>query len=107
MTNINARLTKLERALAHHHCGCPNSAELSWPGHQPNPHCPHCGGQRLIYPLDQHPRHAEPLMRKALPLIQKACLDSDRADLSRLTDPELHQIKQALLAVAQAEGEPS
>lgn len=98
---LNQRITRLEQTLATQHCDCPNSADLSWPGHQPDPHCQICGGQRLIYPLDHHPRKAEPLLRKALPLISKI-YDGNTKDFSKLSDQELKQLREALQALANA-----
>ena len=66
------------------------------------PHCPTCGGQQLVYPLPHHPRGAEPLIRQALPLLKKAYDGNTRADLGKLTDQELHQLKTALQAIEQA-----
>ena len=50
-------------------------------------------GERLIYPLAHHARDSEPLIRQALPTIQKAFGTDQRADLSTLTNHELHQPK--------------
>jgi hypothetical protein len=69
---------------------------------EPNTNCPTCGGQKLVYPLPHHPRRAEPLIRQALPLLKKAFGTEQRADLSKLTDQELHQLKTALQAIEQA-----
>ena len=69
--NLNNRIHRLEHTLEALPCTCPNSAELAWPGHQPNPNCPTCGGERLIYPLPHH-RDAEPRIRQALPILRKA-----------------------------------
>jgi hypothetical protein len=100
--NLNSRTTRLEHTLGRLPCGCPNSTDLSWPGHEPDPHCPTCGGKRLVYPLAHHPGPGEPLIRRALPIIQKAFGNDQRADLSTLTDQELHQLKTALQTVEQA-----
>jgi hypothetical protein len=102
--NLNNRITRLEQTLASRPCKCPDCADLSWPGHQPNSHCPRCGGQRLIYPLTHHPRAAEPLLRDALPILAKSYNGRERADLSKLTDPELQQLKQALQAAEDTTG---
>jgi hypothetical protein len=99
--NLN-RISRLEHTLQALPCPCPNSAELAWPGHQPHPNCPTCGGERLIYPLPHPPRKAEPLIRQALPILTKAYIGNQRADLSKLTDQELDQLKTALQAVEQA-----
>jgi hypothetical protein len=99
--NLNHRISRLERTLATQRCDCPNNADLAWPGHQPDPHCPRCGRARLIYPLAHHPRDNEPLIRQALPTIQKTFGTDQRADLSTLTNHELHQLKTALQAVEQ------
>ena len=96
--SLNTRIAKLERTLGSQNCTCPDSADLSWPGHRPNPHCANCGGERLIYLLTHHPRHAEPLLRQALPILAKAYNGHERADLTKLTDAELHQLKAALQA---------
>ena len=100
--NLNNRISQLEQTLANRPCKCPDCADLSWPGHQPDTHCASCGGERLIYPLANHPRSAEPLIRQALPIIEKAFGTDQRADLSTLTDQELHQLKTALQTVEQA-----
>jgi hypothetical protein len=100
--NLNGRIGRLEHTLGALPCTCPNSSDLSWPGHHPDPHCPTCGGQRLIYPLPHHPRRAEPLIRQALPIIKKAYGTNYHADLNTLTDHELDQVKTALQAVQQA-----
>ncbi len=100
--NLNSRINRLEQTLGTLPCTCPDSADLAWPGHQPNPHCASCGGKRLIYPLANHPRSAEPPIRQALPIIEKAFGTDQRADLSTLTNQELHQLKTALQTVEQA-----
>jgi hypothetical protein len=100
--NLNHRLSRLEQTLGSLPCSCPSSADLAWPGHQPDTHCRSCGGERLIYPLAHHPRDAERLIRQALPLITKAYDGNPRPDLSTLTNHELHQLKTALQAVEQA-----
>jgi hypothetical protein len=100
--NLDSRIDRLEYTLGTLPCRCPDSANLAWPGHQPNPHCANCGGERLIYPLVHHPGPAEPLIRQALPIIAKAFGADRRADLSTLTDQELRQLKTALQAVEQA-----
>jgi hypothetical protein len=100
--NLSNRMTRLEHTLGTLPCNCPDSADLAWPGHQPNPNCASCGGERLIYPLPHHPRSAEPLIRQALPIIQKAYGTDGRSDLSTLTDQELQQLKTALQTVEQA-----
>jgi hypothetical protein len=99
--NLNQRINKLEQALGTLPCNCPNNADLSWPGQQPNPQCPRCDGERLIYPLAHHPRDSEPLIRQALPTIQRAFGTDQRADLSTLTNHELQQLKTVLQAVEQ------
>jgi hypothetical protein len=96
--NLERRIARLENTLASHGCTCPDSAELSWPGNPIPPNCNNCGGQRIVYPLRQHPRQLEAVIRAGLPLIAKACADSPRADLSRLTDHELHVLRTALQA---------
>ena len=101
--NLNTRITRLEHTLRTHPCSCPNNDDLAWPGRQPNPHCPTCGGERLIYPLAHHPGPGEPLIRQALPILKKAYGADRRADLSTLTDQELRQLKTALQAVEQAD----
>ena len=53
--SVNNRISQLERTLGALPCTCPNNTDLSWPGHQPDPNCPSCGGERLIYPLTHHP----------------------------------------------------
>jgi hypothetical protein len=100
--NLNNRIARLERALTSQRCDCDHNADLSWPGHEPNPHCPACGGERLVYPLPHHPRAAEPLIRQALPIIKKAFGNDKSGDLGKLTDQELEQLKTALQAVEQA-----
>ncbi len=97
---LNQRITRLEQTLTTHTCICPHGAELSWPGHQPNPTCPTCSGQRLIYPLAHHPRQAEPLLRAALPIFQKAYNNDGHTDLSKLSNQELQQLKRALQAIS-------
>ena len=99
---LHNRISQLERKLGALPCTCPHNADLSWPGHQPDPHCPSCGGERLIYPLAHHPGPGEPLIRQALPIIRKAFGNDKRADLGKLTDQELHQLKTALQTVEQA-----
>jgi hypothetical protein len=99
---LNQRIQRLEHTLAQLPCHCPNSSDLCWPGHQPDPHCPSCGGHRLIYPLPHHPRHAEPLIRTALPILEKAYNGNHPADLSTLTDTELQQLKTALQTLERA-----
>jgi hypothetical protein len=101
--SLNSRLDRLEHRLATLPCSCPESSDISWPGHQPNPHCPTCGGERLIYPLTHYPGPGEQLIRQALPILKKAYGAGRRADLSTLTNHELHQLKTALQAVAQAQ----
>jgi hypothetical protein len=100
--NLNNRISRLEHILGTLPCHCQNSADLAWPGHQPDPHCRSCGGERLIYPLAHHPRKAEPLIRQALPIIEKAFGTDQRADLGTLTDEELRQLKTALQTIEQA-----
>ena len=102
--NLNNRITRLEQTLASRPCKCPDCADLSWPGHQPNSHCPRCGGQRLHLPTHSPPAAAEPLLRDALPILAKSYNGSERADLSKLTDPELQQLKQALQAAQDTTG---
>jgi hypothetical protein len=65
------------------------------------PALPTLGRDRLIYPLAHHPRDGQPVIRQALPTIQKAFGTDQRADLSTLTNHELHQLKAALQAVEQ------
>ena len=96
---LNNRITKLERTIGDHHCNCSNTADLSWPGHHPNRHCAAGGGQRLIYQLDHHPRHAEPLLRAVLPLFRRIDEGPNHADLSKLTDDGLRQVREALQAL--------
>ena len=96
--NLDHRIGKLERTLAALACTCPNSADLAWPGYEPGLHCDTCGGERLIYPLTNHPGHNEPLIRNALPILNKAYNGNPTADLSKLTDHELQQIRAALHA---------
>jgi len=96
--NLNSRVTRLERTLGTLPCSCPNNAELSWPGHQPDPHCARCGGERRIYPLAHQPGPAEALLRQTLPIIQKAYGNNQGADLSQLSNHELHTLKKALQA---------
>jgi hypothetical protein len=96
---LNTRLAKLERTLADQRCTCLNSTDLSWPGHHPHTHCSSCGGERLLCTLKHHPREAEPLLRRVLPLIEKIYINGDRSDLSKLRDHELQQVKEALLAL--------
>jgi hypothetical protein len=100
--SLHNRINQLERTLGALPCTCPNNANLSWPGHQPDPNCPTCGGQRLIYPRTHHPRNSEPLIRAALPILTKAYNGNQRADLSNLTDNELDQLKSALQVVEEA-----
>ena len=100
--SVNNRISQLERTLGALPCTCPNNTDLSWPGHQPDPNCPSCGGERLIYPLTHHPRRSEPLIRAALPILTKAYNGNQRADLNNLTDNELDQLKSALQVVAEA-----
>jgi hypothetical protein len=99
--NLNGRINRLEHTLGALRCSCPDSVDLAWPGQQPDPHCPTCGGKRLIYPLAHHPGPGEPLIRQALPIIKEAFGDDQRADLSTLTDQELHQLKTALQTIEQ------
>jgi hypothetical protein len=99
---LHSRISQLERRLGTLPCTCPHNTDLSWPGHQPNPSCPSCGGQRLIYPLPHHPRDAEPLLRAALPILAKAYNGNAHANLNNLTDNELDQLKTALQAAEQA-----
>ena len=100
--NLNSRINRLKQTLGTLPCSCPDSTHLSWPGHEPEPHCPTCGGERLLYPLAHHPGPGEPLLRRALPIITKTYDVNNRADLSKLTDQELHQLKTALQTVEQA-----
>jgi hypothetical protein len=100
--NLNQRLHRLEQQLRQQRCRCTNSAELSWPTHQPDPHCPSCAGERLVHPLKHHPRNAEPLIRAALPIIEKADAGHNRIYLNKLTNTELHQLKTALQALEHA-----
>ena len=100
--NLNSRINRLEQTLGTLPCSCPDSTQLSWPGHEPHPQCPTCGGERLVYPLAHHPGPAEPLIRQALPIIKKAFGNDKGADLGKLTDQELHQLKTALQTVEQA-----
>ena len=96
--NLNSRITRLEQRLQSQPCPCPDNTDLSWPGHQPPPHCATCGGERLIYLLNHHPRDAEAQLRAALPLLAKTHDGSDRPDYSKLTDRELQQVRAALHA---------
>jgi len=97
--NINSRVSRLEHTLGTLPCNCPHSEpDLSWPGHQPDPHCARCGGERLIYPLAHQPGPAEALIRQTLPIIRKAYGNNQRADLSQLSNQELHTLKKALQA---------
>jgi hypothetical protein len=100
--NLNNRINRLEQPLGTLPCSCHDSAHLSWPGYEPDPHCPACGGERLIYPLAHQPGPGEPPIRQALPIIKKAFGNDQRADLGKLTDQELHQLKTALQTVEQA-----
>jgi hypothetical protein len=100
MTNLNHRITQLEQTLASQRCCCSNSADLAWPGHTPPSNCPDCGGERLIYQLQHDPGSAEHLIRDVLPLMAKTDNGTNRPDLSKLTDHELQQLKEALLAAA-------
>ena len=97
--NLKQRLHKLEQHLQRRRCRCTNSAELSWPTHQPDPHCPNCAGERLVHPLTHHPGTAEPLIRAVLPLIEKADTGHNQIDLSKLTNTEVHQLKTAFQAL--------
>jgi len=96
--NLNRRITQLEQRIQNEPCACPDNADLAWPGHHPDPHCPRCGGHRRLYLLNHHPRDAEPLVRAALPILAKTYDGSDRPDYSKLTDNELEQLKHALHA---------
>jgi hypothetical protein len=100
--SLNNRISQLERTLGALPCTCTNNTDLSWPGHQPDPNCPNCGGERLIYPLTHHPHNSEPLIRAALPILAKAYNSNHRADLSNLTDNELDQLKRGLQVVEEA-----
>ena len=100
--NLNSRINRLEQTLGTLPCSCQDSTQLSWPGHEPHPQCPTCGGERLVYPLAHHPGPGKPLIRQALPIIKKAFGNDKRADLGKLTDQELHQLKTALQTVEQA-----
>ncbi len=99
--NLTNRIRRLEHTLEALPCTCPDSADLAWPGHQPNPNCETCGGERLIYPLPHHPRGAEALVREALPILKRAYGGNTHADFSTLSDQELDQLKTALQAVEQ------
>jgi hypothetical protein len=46
--SVNNRISRLERTLGALPCTCLNNTDLSWPGHQPDPNCPSCGGELLI-----------------------------------------------------------
>jgi hypothetical protein len=96
---LSQRIHRLEHTPGQLHYTCTKSAELARPRHQPEPHCPTCGGERRIYELPHHPREAEPPIRPTLPIIEKAYSNNDRADLAKLTDSELHQLKTALQAL--------
>jgi hypothetical protein len=96
---LKRRIAKLEHQLGQQHCTCPNNAELSWPGHNANHTCTSCGGQRIIYTLPHDPGPAEPLLEAALPLIAKAYQHPNHADLNKLSDAELVQLKNALAAL--------
>jgi len=100
--SLQNRISQLERRLGALPCTCPHNADLSWPGYEPDPSCPTCGGERLIYPLTHHPRGGEPLIRAALPILAKAYNGNHRAHLDRLTDDELDQLRRALVAIQQA-----
>jgi hypothetical protein len=39
--NLNSRIARLEQTLGTLPCSCPDSTELSWPGHEPNPTAQH------------------------------------------------------------------
>jgi hypothetical protein len=95
--NLNNRVARLERTLAAQPCDCDDNAGLGWPGHQPNPHCTNCGGERVIFQLQHNPRQALPLLRAALPLLMKA-FDGERLDFAKLTDDELERARVALEA---------
>jgi hypothetical protein len=95
---LNSRITQLEQALANQPCSCPNNADLAWPGHQPQPNCPSCSGERILYTLNNPPGEAEPLIRAALPTILKTYDGTNHADLSKLTNHELQQLTHALQA---------
>jgi hypothetical protein len=99
---LHSRISQLERRLGTLPCTCPHNTDLSWPGHQPDPNCPSCGGERLIYPLKHHPRNSEPLIRAALPILAKAYNGNAQADLNNLSDNELDQLKRALQVVEEA-----
>jgi hypothetical protein len=99
--NLHQRIRRLEHALGELRCTCVKSADLAWPGHHSDPHCPGCAGRRLIYPLPHHPRNAEYLIRAALPIIERTYGHNERADLTNLSDPELQQLKTALQASQQ------
>jgi hypothetical protein len=96
--NLNNRITRLEQRIQRQPCVCPDNADLAWPGHHPDLHCPRCGGERLIYLLSHFPRQAEAQLRAVLPILTKTYDGSDRPDYSKLTDHELQQLKQALQA---------
>jgi hypothetical protein len=96
---LNRRIAKLERQLGQHRCGCLSNADLSWPGNHPNHTCSTCGGERIIYTLTHHPGAAELLLQAALPLITKAYQNGNHADLTKLTDAELHQLRTAFAAL--------
>ena len=105
--SVNNRISQLERTLGALPCTCPNNTDLSWPGHQPDPNCPSCGGERLIYLLTHRPRQAEAQLRAVLPILTKTDDGSDRPDYSKLTDNELQQLKQALHAAAANDAQKS
>jgi hypothetical protein len=55
-------------------------------------------GLRVNYRLRQYPRAAEPLLRKALPLIAGVYEGNRYPDFSKLSDTELRQLRTALAA---------
>ena len=96
--NLNQRITRLEHTLGQQPCSCDDNNDLAWPGRQPDPNCHHCGGRRFIYPLSHHPGEGEAQMRAALPLLAKTYDGHKRAQLGRLSDDELRQLRAALIA---------
>ena len=96
--NLNQRITRLEHAVGEQTCVCDDNNDLAWPGHQPDPHCRSCSGRRFIYPLSHHPGEGEGQIRAALPLLAKTYDGHKRAQLDRLTDDELRQLRAALIA---------
>jgi hypothetical protein len=55
-------------------------------------------GLRVNYRLRHYPRAAEPLLRKAFPLIARVYQGNNYPDFSKLSDTELRQLRTALAA---------